>query len=133
VTETGVVEMRSVVYDPMSYGRLFLVGDAAHIINPMGGKGMNLALHDAGVLAPALRDAVHDADETGLREYSATCLRRVWDHQEYSRWMTEMLYESGDDALAGPFRRKLARARLDRLFSSRSAATFFAEMQLGVI
>jgi p-hydroxybenzoate 3-monooxygenase len=131
ITEKAVVDMRSFVVDPMSYGRLFLVGDAAHIINPMGGKGMNLALFDADVLARGLRAAVRDGDDEPLRSYSATCLRRTWNFQEFSRWMTEMLHDSGDTATAGPFRREVARARLDRLFTSGTAAASFADMMAG--
>ena len=131
ITEKAVVEMRSFVVDPMSYGRLFLVGDAAHIITPMGGKGMNLALADAEVLARALAAAVRHGDDEQLRSYSATCLRRTWNFQEFSRWMTEMLHDAGDPATAGPFRRELARARLDRLFTSATAAAGFADMMAG--
>lgn len=131
ITEKAVVEMRSFVVDPMSYGRLFLVGDAAHIITPMGGKGMNLALADAEVLARALSAAVRHGDDKQLRSYSATCLRRTWNFQEFSRWMTEMLHDAGDPATAGPFRRELARARLDRLFTSATAAAGFADMMAG--
>ena len=131
ITEKLVVEMRSFVVDPMSYGRLFLVGDAAHIITPMGGKGMNLALGDAEILAEGLSAAVRKGDDAGLRSYSATCLRRTWNFQEFSRWMTEMLHDSGDPGTAGPFRRELARARLDRLFTSGSAAASFADMMAG--
>ena len=131
ITEKTVVEMRSFVVDPMSYGRLFLVGDAAHIINPMGGKGMNLALFDAEVLARSLSAAVNDGDDEPLRSYSATCLRRTWNFQEFSRWMTEMLHDSGDVATAGPFRREVARARLDRLFTSGTAGASFADMMAG--
>jgi p-hydroxybenzoate 3-monooxygenase len=127
-----VVEMRSFVVDPMSYGRLFLVGDAAHVITPMGGKGMNLALADADVLAAALRAAVQEGDEQQLRDYSATCLQRIWRYQEFSRWMTEMLHESGDDSVAGPFRRGLARARLARVLDGGPLAVAFAEMMAGV-
>jgi p-hydroxybenzoate 3-monooxygenase len=132
VTDKGVVALRGLVHEPMSYGRLFLVGDAAHIINPMGGKGMNLALHDAEVLARGLRAAVQDGDEAPLEAYSETCLRRVWDHQEFSCWMTEMLYDSGDVSVAGPFRRRLARARLERVFASEPAAAAFADLLIGV-
>jgi p-hydroxybenzoate 3-monooxygenase len=131
ITEKAVVEMRSFVVDPMSYGRLFLVGDAAHIITPMGGKGMNLALADAEVLARGLSAAVRDFDDELLRSYSATCLRRTWNFQEFSRFMTEMLHDAGDVATAGPFRRELARARLDRLFTSSTAAASFADMMAG--
>jgi p-hydroxybenzoate 3-monooxygenase len=132
IAEKQVVEMRSFVVDPMSYGRLFLVGDAAHVITPMGGKGMNLALADADLLAAALRAAVHDGDDQPLRDYSATCLRRTWRYQEFSRWMTEMLHDAGDDSVAGPFRRELARARLARVFEAGPLAASFAEMMAGV-
>ncbi|SEG97981.1 p-hydroxybenzoate 3-monooxygenase [Nonomuraea solani] len=131
ITEKAVVEMRSFVADPMRHGRLFLVGDAAHIITPMGGKGMNLAIADANVLAHALRAALRDGDDGPLAAYSATCLERVWNHQEFSRWMTEMMHESGDATLAGPFRHRLARARLDRLFTSGAAARAFADLMAG--
>jgi p-hydroxybenzoate 3-monooxygenase len=122
--------MRSFVVDPMAHGRLFLAGDAAHIITPMGGKGMNLALADAEVLARGLA-AARDGDDGLLRSYSATCLRRTWNFQEFSRWMTEMLHDAGDTATAGPFRRELARARLERLFTSGTAAAGFADMMAG--
>jgi p-hydroxybenzoate 3-monooxygenase len=131
ITEKAVVEMRSFVVDPMRYGRLFFLGDAAHIITPMGGKGMNLAIADANVLAHALRAAVHGGDEDQLAAYSATCLRRVWNYQEFSQWMTEMTHKAGDAALAGTFRRQLARARLNRLFTSDPAARAFADLMAG--
>jgi p-hydroxybenzoate 3-monooxygenase len=131
IGERDVVDMRSFVIDPMAYGRMFLAGDAAHIITPMGAKGMNLALTDAEALARALIAAVRDADEEPLRAYSATCLRRTWDYQDFSRWMAEMLHDAGDDSSAGPFRRMLARARLDRLFESAPAATAFADLMAG--
>ncbi|MGH3243528.1 MAG: 4-hydroxybenzoate 3-monooxygenase [Spirillospora sp.] len=131
ITEKSVVDMRSFVVDPMRYGRLFLVGDAAHIITPMGGKGMNIAIADANVLAHALRAAVHDGDDDRLAAYSDTCLRRVWSLQEFSRWMTEMTHEAGNAALAGTFRRELARARLARLFTSDAAGRAFADLLAG--
>jgi p-hydroxybenzoate 3-monooxygenase len=110
----------------MAYGRLFLAGDAAHIITPMGAKGMNLALADAYVLARALIEA-RDGDGEGLRRYSDVCLARTWDYQEFSRWFTEMVHDTDGD----PFRRRLARARFDRLFTNPSAAAAFAEMMAG--
>ncbi|GII82253.1 4-hydroxybenzoate 3-monooxygenase [Sphaerisporangium siamense] len=131
ITEMAVVEMRSFVVDPMRFGRLFLVGDAAHIVTPMGGKGMNLAIGDADVLARALRAAVREGDGEGLAAYSAVCLRRVWNYQEFSRWLTEMTHDAGDVRVAGEFRRQLARARLDRLFSSGVAARAFADLVAG--
>jgi p-hydroxybenzoate 3-monooxygenase len=131
IKDKVVVEMRSFVHEPMSHGRLHLVGDAAHIITPMGGKGMNLALYDAEMLARALRAVIREGDDALLRDYSNQCLKRVWNYQEFSRWSTEMLHDSGDESTAGPFRRKLARSRLDRLFSSRFAAGTFAELMSG--
>jgi p-hydroxybenzoate 3-monooxygenase len=132
ITETEVFPLRSVVHEPMRYGRLYLAGDAAHVVSPMGGKGMNLALYDAETFACAVRDFVGHGDETGLDSYSTTCLRRTWNYQEFSRWMTEMLHDAGDDSRTGPFRSRLAQARLDRLFASPAAAFAFAELMAGL-
>jgi p-hydroxybenzoate 3-monooxygenase len=132
ITDREIFRLRSLVHDPMQYGRLFLVGDAAHIVSPMGGKGMNLALYDADVLARAVRDFVHDHDDTGLRAYSRRCLRRVWNDQEFSHWLTRTVHDAGDDTDAGPFLRHLARARLERLFTSQAAAGAFAELMTGL-
>ncbi|NRQ32789.1 4-hydroxybenzoate 3-monooxygenase [Nonomuraea sp. NN258] len=131
IGEKSVVEMRSFVAEPMRHGRLFLVGDSAHIVTPMGGKGMNLAIGDANVLAHALRAAVRDGDDKQLDAYSDTCLQRVWNYQEFCRWLTEMTHEAGDDRLAGAFRRRLARARLERLFTSEVAGRAFADLVAG--
>jgi p-hydroxybenzoate 3-monooxygenase len=130
ITEREIVEMRSFVVEPMEFGRLFLVGDAAHIITPMGAKGMNLAVADAHLLAGALTEAEHGSG-AALASYSARCLRRTWDYQEFSRWFMEMVHDAGDDTAAGPFRRRLAQARLDRLFASPLAAAAFADMMAG--
>jgi p-hydroxybenzoate 3-monooxygenase len=131
ITDREIVEMRSFVADPMSYGRLYLAGDAAHIITPMGAKGMNLALSDADTLATALAAALRDNDPSGLAAYSADCLARTWDAQEFSRWFTEMVHDAGDDSATGPFRRRLARARFERLFRSPPAAAAFADLMSG--
>jgi p-hydroxybenzoate 3-monooxygenase len=131
ITERDVVEMRSFVVEPMSYGRLFLVGDAAHIIAPIGAKGMNLAVADAGALARALASA-QGGDTSLLASYSAACLRRTWNYQEFSRWMTEMMLDAGDDRAVGPFRRQLAKARFDRLFESPPAAAAFGDLMAGI-
>jgi p-hydroxybenzoate 3-monooxygenase len=127
ITDREIVEMRSFVTEPMSYRRLFLAGDAAHIITPMGAKGMNLALSDAATLAGALIDG----SEERLAAYSPACLARTWDAQEFSRWFTEMVHDAGDDTPAGPFRRRLARARFERLFRSPPAAAAFADLMSG--
>ena len=130
ITFREVFALRGLVCEPMSYGRLYLLGDAAHIIPPMGGKGMNMALYDAEVFARAVRDFVQTGDGTGLRDYSAVCLRHTWTYQEFSRWMTEMLHDPGQQA--DPFRARLARARLDRLLGSDTAAREFGELISGL-
>ncbi|WP_329550838.1 4-hydroxybenzoate 3-monooxygenase [Streptomyces sp. NBC_00696] len=132
ITDREIFRLRSLVHDPMQYGRLHLVGDAAHIVSPMGGKGMNLALYDADLFARAVRDAVQDQDDTGLRTYSARCLRRVWNDQEFSQWMTRMLHDAGDASNSGLFQRGLARAQLDRLFTSAAAGGAFSELMTGM-
>ncbi|GAA2476281.1 4-hydroxybenzoate 3-monooxygenase [Winogradskya humida] len=128
-TAREIVEMRSYVAEPMTYAKLHLVGDAAHIITPMGAKGMNLALSDAATLARAITTAVQNKDDSGLRAYSDVCLQRTWNYQEFSRWYTEMVH----DITADPFRRKLAKARLDRLFTSPPAAEAFADLMAGTL
>jgi p-hydroxybenzoate 3-monooxygenase len=126
--EKRVLDMHNYVVQPMAYGRLFLAGDAAHLVAPIAAKGMNLALHDALLLADALVAQHRTGDTGGLRDYSAACLRRVWDHQEFSEWFAELLHgpSSGD-----PFRAGNAIARLRRLFASPAAAAAFAESYIG--
>jgi p-hydroxybenzoate 3-monooxygenase len=132
ITDLEVFVHRSVVHDPMSYGRLYLLGDAAHIVPPLGGKGMNLALHDAEVFATAVRDFVRDGDESGLKAYSRVCLERVWSCQELAQWMLETMHDAGDETRAGAFQRAVARARLDRLFSSPASEHAFIELLAGI-
>jgi p-hydroxybenzoate 3-monooxygenase len=127
ITETEVFPLRALIREPMSQGRLFLLGDAAHVISPMGAKGMNLALFDAEVFATAVRDFTRDGDEAGLRDYSSVCLRRNWRYQEFSHWMTEMLMPPAD-----PFLSRLARARLDRALNTEAGARYYAEMMTGL-
>ena len=96
IVEKGVTPMRSYVVEPMQHGRLFLAGDAAHIVPPTGAKGLNLAVADVRVLAAALRAFFADGDDAGLRGYSDTCLRRVWRAEHFSWWMTSMLHRFPD-------------------------------------
>lgn len=130
ITEAEVFPLRSVVREPMSYRRLYLLGDAAHVISPMGAKGMNLALYDAEVFAAAVRDRI-GGDDSGLRAYSQVCLARTWKYQEWSYWMSEMLLGlSGADA--DPFLARLARARFQRVLDSPAATRYWAEMMTGL-
>ena len=128
IVEKGVTPMRSYVVEPMQHGRLFLVGDAAHIVPPTGAKGLNLAVADAGVLAEALRAFYAGGDETGLRAYSATCLRRVWRAEHFSAWMTSMLHRFPERS---GFDEKLQLAQLEYVAASAAAATTLAENYVG--
>jgi p-hydroxybenzoate 3-monooxygenase len=131
VTETEIFPLRAQVREPMSYGRLYLLGDAAHVISPMGAKGMNLALYDAEVFAAAVRDYTANGDEAGLRGYSATCLARTWRYQEWSEWFAEMIFGMCPQN-AGPFRSRLARARFDRVLTMPTATRHWAEFFTGL-
>src|SRR6266545_552462 len=129
VLEKGITGMRSFVAEPMRYGRLFLAGDAAHIVPPTGAKGLNLAIADVRVLAEAIVDWYASGKDTGLKSYSATCLGRVWRAEHFSYWMTSMLHKlDGDD----PFDEKLQLSQLRYLTSSEAAATSLAENYVGL-
>jgi p-hydroxybenzoate 3-monooxygenase len=130
VLQKGVTGMRSFVAEPMQFGRLFLAGDAAHIVPPTGAKGLNLAGADVYVLSQALAEFYKSGCEDLLNQYSATCLRRVWRAQRFSWWMTSMLHVFGfGDETAFDRRRQLA--DLDYLTSSRAAMTSLAENYVG--
>lgn len=130
ILDKSVLEMRSRVIEPMQSGRLFLAGDAAHTITPIGAKGMNLALHDSEVLAAALTARYRDGSDAGLAAYSGTCLHRVWRAQEFSHWFTSVLHTSGDGS-APDFHGRLAQARRTQLLTSPSCAAWFAESYIG--
>ncbi|MFI5686977.1 4-hydroxybenzoate 3-monooxygenase [Streptomyces sp. NPDC051636] len=126
--EKRVLDMHDYVVEPLVFGRLFLAGDAAHVTAPIAAKGMNLALHDAFLLGDALAAFLTGGDGGGLDGYSAACLRRVWDYQEFSQWLSGIYHgaASGD-----PYRAGTTLARLRRLFTSPAAAAAFAEQYLG--
>jgi p-hydroxybenzoate 3-monooxygenase len=128
--EKGITPMRSFVSEPMQYGRLYLAGDAAHIVPPTGAKGLNLAVADVRVLAEALGRWFEHGDESLLSSYSNTCLRRVWRTQHFSWWMTWMLHRFPDDE--DGFQAKLSRAQLEYVCSSEAAATTLAENYVGL-
>jgi p-hydroxybenzoate 3-monooxygenase len=129
VLQKNIAAMRSFVAAPMRYGRLYLAGDAAHIVPATGAKGMNLAVADVRVLAEALVRFYRSGRTDRLDAYSDTCLRRVWKVQRFSWWMTSMLHRfPGDDA----FGRRLQLAELDYLTTSRAAAKTLAENYVGL-
>jgi p-hydroxybenzoate 3-monooxygenase len=127
VTERSVLPMRSFVQQPMRHGRLFLAGDAAHIVPPTGAKGLNLAVADVALLAPALAALLRHKDSGPADAYSDTALRRVWRCTHFSWWMTTMLHTSGD-----PFDAELQRSQLRWVASSTAAATGLAENYAGL-
>jgi p-hydroxybenzoate 3-monooxygenase len=129
VLEKGITGMRSFVTEPMQFGRLFLAGDAAHIVPPTGAKGLNLAIADVRVLAEAIVDWYERGSVTGLDSYSDACLRRVWRAEHFSGWMTSMLHRpEGDD----PFDVQLQLSLLRYVTSSKAAATSLAENYVGL-
>ncbi len=128
IVEKGIVGMRSFIVEPMQYGRLYLAGDAAHIVTPTGAKGMNLAVRDVRTLVEALQ-AWYEKGQTDLLEnYTTTCLRRAWKAQRFSWWMTSMLHRFPDDE---GFQHNLQLAELEYVTSSRAAATSLAENYVG--
>jgi p-hydroxybenzoate 3-monooxygenase len=129
VLEKGVTGMRSFVAEPMQHGRLFLAGDAAHIVPPTGAKGLNLAIADVRHLAVAIVSWYSTGSSAMLEAYSDTCLRRVWRAQHFSWWMTSMLHRAPD---GDPFDLELQRSQLRYVTSSRAAATTLAENYVGL-
>jgi p-hydroxybenzoate 3-monooxygenase len=128
IFQKDIVQMRSFICEPMQHGRLFLAGDAAHIVPPTGAKGMNLAVADIRVLAHALTEFYRSGDRGSLDAYSETCLRRVWRAQRFSWWMTSMLHRFDR---SDPFQLKVQQAELDYVTTSRAAATTIAENYVG--
>ncbi len=122
IVERGLTGMRSVVIAPMRYGRMLLAGDAAHIVPPTGAKGMNLALADVRLLAPALVARLLNGDENLLNSYSDDCLRRVWRAEEFSTYMTQMLHPHPTD----DFENGVQTARLRQVIESGDAARALA-------
>jgi p-hydroxybenzoate 3-monooxygenase len=135
VVQKSVTPMRSFVAEPMRFGRLFLAGDAAHIVPPTGAKGMNLAIADVYVLANALEAFYHPKGRQGgaaqeqLDAYSPTCLNRVWKAQRFSWWMTSLLHRFEEHT---PFDRRRQLAELEYIVTSRAAAQSLAENYVGL-
>lgn len=129
IVQKGVTGMRSFVAEPLQFGRLYLAGDAAHIVPPTGAKGMNLAFADVHYLSMALRAFYHDNDEERLKGYSAMCLGRIWKAQRFSWWMTSLLHRFENEPA---FDHKRQLAELEYVTSSRAAATSLAENYVGL-
>ena len=129
ILQRGVTPMRSFVTEPMQCGRLYLAGDAAHIVPPTGAKGLNLAAADIAVLTRAIVRFYRANATEGLDAYSATCLRRIWKVQRFSWWMTTLLHRFFDHT---PFERQMQIAELDYVFSSRAASLALAENYVGL-
>ncbi len=127
--EKSIAPLRSYVAEPMQHGRLFLAGDAAHIVPPTGAKGLNLAASDIHYVSRALIDHYCRGDDSGLEGYSRRALARVWKCERFSWWLTTLLHRFPD---AGPFRERIARAELDYLLSSEAAKRAFAENYVGL-
>lgn len=129
ITQKNIVAMRSFVCEPMQHGRLFLAGDAAHIVPPTGAKGLNLAAADVRVLSRAMAEFYRAGRTDRLDSYSVTALRRIWRAEHFSWWMTSMLHQfSGADE----FQQRLQRAQLDHVTSSLAAARTLAENYVGL-
>jgi len=128
IIEDGITPMRSVVTEPMQRGRLFLAGDAAHIVPATGAKGMNLALGDVKLLAEALAAWYRSTSRDLLDRYSDLCLRRVWRAEQFSAWMTGLLHR---DPAGDPFDHKLRLSYLHYVVNSEAAATTLAENYVG--
>jgi p-hydroxybenzoate 3-monooxygenase len=127
--EKSITPMRSFVAEPMRFGRLFLVGDAAHIVPPTGAKGLNLAAADVRFLSRALIDHYGGRGSERLDAYSEACLRRVWKAQRFSWWLTTLMHRFPE---ASPFERRVQLAELDYVTSSRTGATSLAENYVGL-
>ena len=127
--EKSIAPLRSFVSEPMSYGRLFLAGDAAHIVPPTGAKGLNLAISDVFYLSRALADFFTSQQETSLKAYSATALRRVWGAARFSWWLTNLLHRFPDQ---GDFDLKAQEQELEYLARSESYMTAVCEQYAGL-
>ncbi|HXO72709.1 MAG TPA: 4-hydroxybenzoate 3-monooxygenase [Bradyrhizobium sp.] len=127
--EKSIAPLRSFVAEPMRFGKMFLAGDAAHIVPPTGAKGLNLAASDVHYLSQALREFYDEKSSAGIDAYSAKALARVWKAVRFSWWMTSMLHKFPD---TGEFGARIQLAELDYLVSSQAAATSLSENYVGL-
>jgi p-hydroxybenzoate 3-monooxygenase len=127
--EKSIAPLRSFVAEPLRFGRMFLAGDAGHIVPPTGAKGLNLAATDVKLLSRAFIEHYRDGSDAGLDAYSERCLRRVWRAERFSWWFTSLTHRFAD---GGPIGAKLQDAELDYLFHSEHAARTVAENYVGL-
>jgi p-hydroxybenzoate 3-monooxygenase len=127
--EKSIAPLRSFVAEPMRFGRLFLAGDAAHIVPPTGAKGLNLATADVKFLSDALIEYFVDKSSAGIDDYSRRCLSRVWKAERFSWWFTSLMHRFPD---TGAFGQRIQEAELEYLVSSRAASTSLAENYVGL-
>jgi len=127
--EKSIAPLRSFVAEPMRFGRLFLAGDAAHIVPPTGAKGLNLAAADVGLLSRALTEHYKEDSDAGIDHYSERCLRRVWRAERFSWWFTSLMHRFPE---TGAFGQKMQLAELDYLVHSTAASTALAENYVGL-
>ena len=127
--EKSIAPLRSFVAEPMRFGRLFLAGDAAHIVPPTGAKGLNLAAGDVGLLSRALVEHYRERSDAGIDHYSERCLRRVWRAERFSWWFTSLMHRFPE---TGAFGQKMQLAELDYLVHSTAASTALAENYVGL-
>ncbi|HYE38727.1 MAG TPA: 4-hydroxybenzoate 3-monooxygenase [Ramlibacter sp.] len=127
--EKSIAPLRSFVAEPMRFGRLFLAGDAAHIVPPTGAKGLNLAASDVKYLSAGIIEYYRERSSTGIDHYSERALRRVWKAERFSWWFTQLMHQFPGE---GPIAQKLQEAELDYLVNSRAASTALAENYVGL-
>jgi p-hydroxybenzoate 3-monooxygenase len=127
--EKSIAPLRSFVAEPMRFGRLFLAGDAAHIVPPTGAKGLNLAATDVKYLSNAFIEYYRDRSSHGIDHYSEVCLRRIWKAERFSWWFTSLMHKFPE---TGEFGQKVQEAELDYLVNSRAASTSLAENYVGL-
>jgi p-hydroxybenzoate 3-monooxygenase len=127
--EKSIAPLRSFVAEPMRHGRLFLAGDAAHIVPPTGAKGLNLAIADVRLLSRALIESINNGNKSWADRYSTDCLRRVWKVERFSWFMSTMLHQFSD---MSPFEKRMQRAEFDHITGSETAARSLAENYVGL-
>ncbi|NWG73104.1 MAG: FAD-dependent monooxygenase, partial [Rubrivivax sp.] len=129
VLQKGITAMRSFVCEPMQAGRLFLAGDAAHIVPPTGAKGLNLAATDVTYLGRGLIEHYQERSDAGIDHYSARALRRIWKAERFSWWFTTLMHKFPE---TGAFGARMQRAELEYLVGSQAARTTMAENYVGL-